>query len=122
MTPPRTVNPGGTTRISAQKPLPIDDKITMDPAPSLPTAANAAANRAAPPTADKRAALYHLIAFFLEGGIQICVRIHRLAHSRSRCHMATLPARRKWPLRTNTEYPEVVRGESSSRVALVSAS
>ncbi len=47
----------------------------MDSAPSLPTAANAAANRAAPPTADKRSALYHLIAFFLEGGIQIWVRI-----------------------------------------------
>src|SRR2546427_9517124 len=47
----------------------------MDPAPSLPTAANAAVNRAAPPTADKRSALYHLIAFFREGGIQICISI-----------------------------------------------
>jgi len=47
----------------------------MDPAPSLPTAAAAAANPVAPPTADKRSALYDLIAFFLEGGIQIWVRI-----------------------------------------------
>ncbi len=43
----------------------------MDPAPSLSHAANAAA----PPTVDKRSALYDLIAFFLEGGIQIWVRI-----------------------------------------------
>jgi hypothetical protein len=47
----------------------------MDPAPSLPTAAAAAANPAAPPTADKRSVLYDLIAFFLEGGIQIWVRV-----------------------------------------------
>jgi len=47
----------------------------MDPVPSLPTAADAAANLAAPPTADRRSVLYDLIAFFLEGGIQIWVRI-----------------------------------------------
>jgi hypothetical protein len=47
----------------------------MDPAPSLPNAGIAAANAAAPPTADKRSALYDLIAFFLESGIQIWVRI-----------------------------------------------
>ena len=47
----------------------------MDPAPSLPTAATAPANPAAPPTADKRSALYDLTAFFLEGGIQIWVHI-----------------------------------------------
>src|ERR1700682_3084352 len=47
----------------------------MDPAPSLSHAANAAANAAAPPTTDKRSALYDLIAFFLESGIQIWVRI-----------------------------------------------
>src|ERR1700730_11423546 len=47
----------------------------MDPAPSLPTAAAAAANPVAPPTADKRSVLYDLIAFFLEGGIQIWVRV-----------------------------------------------
>src|SRR5882672_76106 len=43
----------------------------MDPAPSLSHAANAAA----PPTVDKRSALYDLTAFFLEGGIQIWVPI-----------------------------------------------
>src|SRR6267142_2727441 len=47
----------------------------MDPAPSLPTAATAPANPAAPPTADKRSALYDLTAIFLEGGIQIWVHI-----------------------------------------------
>ncbi|HEV1993095.1 MAG TPA: hypothetical protein VGR03_02080 [Candidatus Acidoferrum sp.] len=47
----------------------------MDPAPSLPNAATAASNPAAPTKADKRSALYDLIAFFLEGGIQIWIRI-----------------------------------------------
>jgi hypothetical protein len=47
----------------------------MEPASSLPTAANAAADAEAPPTAEKSSALYDLIAFFLEGGIQIWVRI-----------------------------------------------
>ncbi len=47
----------------------------MDPSPSLPHAANAAADRAAPPTTDKRSVLYDLIAFFLESGIQIWVLI-----------------------------------------------
>src|ERR1700674_4872380 len=47
----------------------------MDPAPSLSPAAHAAANAAPPPTTDKRSALYDLIAFFLESGIQIWVRI-----------------------------------------------
>jgi hypothetical protein len=44
----------------------------MEPASSLP---NAAADAEAPPTAEKSSALYDLIAFFLEGGIQIWVRI-----------------------------------------------
>ncbi len=47
----------------------------MDPAPSLPNAATAAANPAAQPTTAKRSVLYDLIAFFLEGGIQIWVHI-----------------------------------------------
>src|SRR6266850_3030709 len=47
----------------------------MDTAPSLPDAADAAANAEASPTVDKRSALYDLIAFFLESGIQIWVRI-----------------------------------------------
>ncbi len=45
----------------------------MAPAPSFPNAASATAN-AAPPTRDKRSALYDLIAFFLETGIKIWVR------------------------------------------------
>ena len=44
----------------------------MDPAPSLP---NAATSPAVATSADKRSLLYDLIAFFLEGGIQIWVRI-----------------------------------------------
>jgi hypothetical protein len=42
----------------------------MAPAPSLPNAVNAAAS-----TAGKRSALYDLIAFFLESGIKIWVRL-----------------------------------------------
>ena len=94
----------------------------MDSAPSLPTAANAAANRAAPPTADKRSALYHLIAFFLEGGIQIWVRITGKRIREVDAPWLRCPPRRTRPQRTNTGYPEVVRVEGSSRVALVSAS
>jgi len=45
----------------------------MDPVPSLPNAATAAANAEALPTTDKRSALYDLIAFFLESGIKIWV-------------------------------------------------
>ncbi len=45
----------------------------MAPAPSFPNAVSATAN-AAPPTRDKRSALYDLIAFLLETGIKIWVR------------------------------------------------
>jgi hypothetical protein len=47
----------------------------MDPAPSLPTAANAATNAAVPPSASKRSMFYNLIAFFLETGIKVWVRM-----------------------------------------------
>src|SRR5713226_6072970 len=44
----------------------------MDPAPSLP---NVATRPTVAPSAEKRSLFYDLIAFFLEGGIQIWVRI-----------------------------------------------
>src|SRR6266566_7875023 len=100
----------------------------MDSAPSLPTAANAAAN--ALPRQRLTNALRALPFDCLlprrwhSDGSSFSSDLrphHRQAHSRSRCPLATLPARRTRPLRTNTEYPEVVRVESSSRVALVSA-
>src|SRR5260370_14387190 len=47
----------------------------MDPAPSLPNAATAAANQARQPATVKPSVLYDLSAFFLEGGIQIWVHI-----------------------------------------------
>ena len=45
----------------------------MEPAPSLRSAATTGTPTAAP-AADKRSALYDLIAFFLESGIKIWVR------------------------------------------------
>jgi hypothetical protein len=47
----------------------------MDSSPPFPNAPGGAANPAAPPTAGKSSALYDLVAFFLEGGIQVWVRI-----------------------------------------------
>jgi hypothetical protein len=47
----------------------------MEPGPSLLTSANEAANAAALPSAGKRSMFYDLIAFCLESGIQIWVRI-----------------------------------------------
>src|ERR1700704_4190440 len=47
----------------------------MDSSPPFPNAPGGAANAAAPPTAGKSFALYDLVAFFLEGGIQVWVRI-----------------------------------------------
>src|SRR6266550_4503772 len=94
----------------------------MDSAPSLPTAANAAAN--ALPRQRLTNALRALpFDCLLPSRWHSDLGPHyRQAHSRSRGPLATLPARRTRPLRTNAEYPEVVRVESSSRVALVSAS
>jgi len=91
----------------------------MDRAPSLPTAANAAVNRAAPPTADKRSALYHLIAFFLEGGIQVSITGKRIREADAPWLRCPLSERGRC-----ARIPSIQRSfvSSSSRVTLVSAS
>jgi hypothetical protein len=47
----------------------------MAPTPSIPNAATACANAEASPAAGKRSVFYDLIAFFLESGIKIWVRV-----------------------------------------------
>ncbi len=47
----------------------------MDPTPSIPNASTAYAKADAPPAAGKRSVFYDLIAFFLESGIKIWVRV-----------------------------------------------
>src|SRR5437016_13047629 len=83
----------------------------MDPAPSLPTAANAAANALPRQRLTNAFRALPFDCLLPRRWHSDLGQHHRQAHSRSRCPLATLPAQRTRPLRTNTEYPEVVRVE-----------